>query len=95
MSNPGKNDPINKSSEVKDSNDKHIGQDFNGYPDAPANPEVINPKTPTEKKTAQVDHKDGEKKLDADKNPDGSPKTDEQDSDGSGGAFSQTEEVDD
>ncbi len=115
MDQPKQTDPIDQRSEVRESHDKHIDQDFEGFPDAPSQEDKINPKTETQKKTAQVDVKDGEKKLDADK-PGGrtdettgknkeskwdreksttGDDTSEQDSDGSGGAFSQTEEVDD
>ena len=82
-------DPIKKKEQVKTSKDKHIDQDYAGFPDSPAKEQVINPKTTQEKKVAAVDTKDGEK-TDRYKK-----EIDEQESDGSGGAFSATEELTD
>jgi hypothetical protein len=75
---------------------KHTNQDFNGYPDAPAKEEIINPKTKQEKKVAAVDSKDGEKIINPQekkktKQPAG--KADEGESDGSANAFDATERV--
>jgi hypothetical protein len=79
--------PITNKDQVKNSSDKHIDQDFAGFPDSPATERIINPKTKQEKKVAAVNVQDGEKKN--------KPKdhVDEQESDGSGGAFSSTEEL--
>jgi hypothetical protein len=79
--------PITNKNQVKSSTDKHIDQDFAGYPDSPATERVINPKTKQEKKVAAVNVQDGEK-INKPKD-----KIDEQYSDGSGGAFSSTEEL--
>ncbi|HMG81821.1 MAG TPA: hypothetical protein VK559_02180 [Ferruginibacter sp.] len=82
-----RNNPIVKPEQVKTSSDKHIDQDFAGYPDSPAKENIINPKTKKDKKIAAVDVQDGEKIK--------KPKyeVDEQESDGSGGAFGGTEEM--
>jgi hypothetical protein len=52
-----KTDPIDKKEKVQQSNDKRIDEDFKGYPHNPAKEEVINPKTRTEKITANVEKK--------------------------------------
>lgn len=70
--------PITKKEEIRQNPDNKIDQDFQGYPHGPANDETINPKTKNDKKTADLDHKDGEK---------GFNEIDEQDSDGSANAF--------
>ena len=82
-----RNNPIQNADQVKTSSDKHIDQDFTGYPDSPAKENIINPKTKQDKKTAAINIQDGEKVN--------KPKyeVDEQESDGSGGAFSATEEL--
>ena len=67
--------------DIRDHPDHKIDQDFNGYPSGPAKDETIHPKSGNEKKTADVDNKDGEKRTYR-KN-----ETDEQDSDGSANAF--------
>jgi len=82
---------IQHKSEVADHADAKIDEDFNGYPNNPASEKVIRPETSTEKKTAAVNVKDGEKM----KETSAKKQTDEQDSDGSGGAFGGTEEVKD
>ena len=86
----GKNDPIKKGADVKESNDEHIAQDFEGFPGGHAKEEVINPKSAKEKKTAATGVKDGEKKLKAKA---AQENVGEEDSEGSGGAFDATEEV--
>ena len=73
--------PINKKEEIKQNPDNKIDQDFKGYPSGPANDETINPKTEADKKTADLENKDGEKRIYK------KDKTDEQDSDGSANAF--------
>ena len=70
---------------VKSSNDNKIDQDFPGFPHGHAKENIINPKTNTEKKIADVNNKDGEKRN--------RKEIDESRSDGSGGAFNATEEV--
>jgi len=70
-----KNKPIREKEEIKNNPDNKIDQDFNGYPSGPAKDEVIHPTTKTEKKTADINNKDGEKRID------------EQESDGSANAF--------
>ena len=50
-----------KKEDIQRNPDNHIDQDYPGFPHAPAKEEVIHPKTKTEKKTAAVHHKDGEK----------------------------------
>ena len=76
-----KNDPIKNKEEIRQNPDNKIDQDFKGYPAGPANDETINPETEEEKKIADLDNKDGEKRV-YKKN-----ETDEQDSDGSANAF--------
>lgn len=76
-----KNGPIRDKEEIRQSPDKKIDQDFEGYPAGPAKDETIKPKTEDEKKIADLDNKDGEKRV-YKKN-----ETDEQDSDGSANAF--------
>jgi hypothetical protein len=83
-----RNSPIKNASDVKKSTDKHIDQDFTGYPDAPSKENVINPKTKQEKKTAAINVQDGEK---TDKYKKDDNEVDEQQSDGSGGAFSESD----
>lgn len=78
----GKTDAMTGKEEVAANNDNKIDQDFPGFPHGHAKPELIKPVTQQQKKTAAVNTKDGEK-----------INYDEQQSDGSGGAFSATEEV--
>src|SRR5688572_5954659 len=81
----GENEPIRTNQDVEKNPDKHIDQDFSGYPHAPASRELINPKTKQERKSAAINIKDGEKIS----------KKGEQDSDGSANAFDATESVQD
>lgn len=76
-------DPIKGKEEIKQNPDHKIDQDFIGYPAGPAKDETINPKTTDEKKTADLENKDGEKRV-YKKN-----ETDEQESDGSANAFNE------
>ena len=76
-----KPNPITKKEEVKQNPDNKIDQDFNGYPSGPAKDETIDPKTKDEKKIADIENKDGEKRIYK------KTETDEQDSDGSANAF--------
>lgn len=73
--------PIIEKEEIKQNPDNKIDQDFKGYPSGPAKDETINPKTEEEKKIADFENKDGEKRVynKTDK--------DKQDSDGSANAF--------
>lgn len=81
---------MSQKEDVAKNSDNKIDEDFNGYPHGQAEEKLIKPETSTEKKTAAVDVKDGEKM----ENTRGrSKRKDEQDSDGSGGAFAGTEDV--
>ena len=73
--------PIRKKEEIKQNPDNKIDEDFKGYPDGPAKNETIKPETNEERKIADLDNKDGEKRI-YKKN-----EIDEQDSDGSANAF--------
>jgi len=77
-----KNEPIRKKEEIKNNPDNKIDQDFNGYPTGPASDEVINPKTSPQKKVADINNKDGEKRNNRNRKT-----IDEQESDGSANAF--------
>jgi len=61
--------PIDKKEEVKQSNDKHIGQDFENYPHSPANESIINPRTKAERLTADTENKHAGKQNPAKKKP--------------------------
>lgn len=76
-----KTDPITKKEQIKQNPDNKIDQDFKGYPSGPAKDDTITPNTEEEKKIADLENKDGEKRT-YKKN-----ETDEQDSDGSANAF--------
>lgn len=85
------NSPMRNQQQVANSKDQKIDEDFPGYPGGHAKKEIIQPKTATEKKTAALDTKDGEKMNSTPaKRKSG---IDEQQSDGSGGAFGATESV--
>jgi hypothetical protein len=71
--------PILKKEEIRQNPDNKIDQDFKGYPHGTAKEEIIKPETEQEKKIADLDNKDGEKRTY--KKPDG------QDSDGSANPF--------
>lgn len=51
------NTPILNKEDVKNNPDPKIDEDFSGFPHGEAKESIINPKTPTERKTAQVDTK--------------------------------------
>ena len=51
------NTPMENKEDVKNNPDNKIDEDFSGFPDGEAKESTINPKTPTERKTAQVDTK--------------------------------------
>ena len=72
-------DPIDKKEEVQKTKDKHITQDFPGYPHAPSQEKTINPKTKEDQANARLIKKE---KYNED---------DEQSSDGSANAFEQSE----
>jgi len=77
-----KNKPIREKEEIKNNPDNKIDQDFKGYPAGHATEEVINPKTASQKKVADINNKDGEKR-----NTENRKAIDEQKSDGSANAF--------
>ena len=55
--------PITKKEEVRDNPDNKIDEDFKGYPHGNAKEEIIKPETEEEKKIADIDNKDGEKRA--------------------------------
>ena len=55
--------PITKKEEVKENPDNKIDEDFKGYPHGHAKEQIIKPETDEEKKIADVDNKDGEKRI--------------------------------
>ena len=57
-----KNKPMTKKEEISSHPDNKIDQDFRGYPHGPAKDETIKPETGEEKKVADLDNKDGEKR---------------------------------
>jgi hypothetical protein len=88
----GKNKPLKKE-DIPKHPDKHIDQDFEGYPHNPANENIISPGSKTDKLTAGLS-----KNQSAGTQPPQKHElrkeledVDEQLSDGSGGAFSETE----
>ena len=85
------NRPILQESQVKKSADHKIDDDFPGYPHGQSKKEIIQPRTRTERKVAAVDVKDGEKQFKS--RPAKRKETDEQESDGSAGAFGGSEQV--
>ncbi len=82
------NDPIMKKADVQQSNDEHIDQDFPGFPNNPSKESIISPKSHADHVAANTEDVEviPQKKMDA---------PDEIVSDGSGSAFSGTEEFDD
>jgi hypothetical protein len=56
-----KPNPLTKK-DIQQNPDNRIDQDFPGYPHAPASKEIIKPETEVEKKIADTDNKDGEKR---------------------------------
>jgi len=88
--------PIDSKQDIQNSSDKHIDQDFPGYPHAAAKDELIKPKTKEQKKTAAVNTKDGEKIIrPVNKKKSSAVKPGEEDSDGSANAFEGTENITD
>jgi hypothetical protein len=57
-----KTTPIKNKQSISEHSDNKIDQDFPGFPQPPSSLELIQPKTEDEKKTADIDNKDGEKK---------------------------------
>lgn len=82
-----KTNPIQNKEAVQQSNDNKIDQDFPGFPHGQAKENIINPKTAADKETADIGNMDGEKRSTQFLN------TNEAASDGSGNAFTATEEV--
>ena len=80
-------DPLTNKEDIQKSSDNKIDQDFSGFPHGTAKESIINPTTKQEKKIAAVDITDGEK---VNKN---AGQKDEAASDGSGGAFEDTENM--
>lgn len=74
--------PIQEHEEVAKNPDPRIDEDFKGFPHAPAQKEIIRPKTENEEKTAGT----------AEKADQHSEQSDPQLSDGSARAFEETEE---
>ena len=56
-----KNKPIADKQDIQNNSDKHIDQDFEGYPHGSAKEEMITPASQQEKKVAAFNIKDGEK----------------------------------
>jgi hypothetical protein len=81
-----KNKPMQDKQDIQKHPDKHIDQDYEGYPHAPSREEQIKPATDQQKKSAAVNVKDGEKKF--------KTKPEEKDN-GSANAFERTENVSD
>jgi hypothetical protein len=79
-----KNHPIKDKEEIRNNPDPKIDQDFEGYPAGPARDETIKPKTKQDKKTADLDDYDDEKRIIRPEEP---GEFDEQESDGSASAF--------
>lgn len=79
-------DPMVSKEEVKKSQDNKIDQDYPGFPAAPSTKETIQPQTLDEHLTAGSIKKAPDDDESRKKNA-----HDESDSDGSGGAFEQTE----
>jgi hypothetical protein len=86
-----KTKPMTKKEDLRSNPDRHIDQDFEGYPHGTATEELIKPKTKTQKKTAALHIKDGEKMntTPAEKKQGQEGQVD----DGSASAFEGTEEV--
>lgn len=82
---PGKESKaITRKDEIAQNPDPKIDEDFKGYPTGPAKDNTINPATPEEERAADLDKKDGEKRIIP---PGGRESVDEQESDGSANAF--------
>ena len=76
--------PITKKEETKENPDNKIDEDFKGFPHGTSTEEAIKPSTRNKQDNSDGEQKDGEKQnID----PDDRKSFDEQDSDGSAGAF--------
>lgn len=75
---------ITRKDEIAQNPDPKIDEDFKGYPTGPAKDNTINPSTPAEERAADLDKKDGEKRIIP---QDERKSMDEQKSDGSANAF--------
>jgi hypothetical protein len=92
----GQTNPIKQKEEVQKSNDRHIDQDFEGYPHSLSSENLINPKTREDKLTAEA--KDGEnisQRTEEVKKNSMSDQSEEIASDGSANAFESTEGMSD
>lgn len=89
QSNHTKPAPIKSKEEVAHNPDKKIDDDFPGFPDAPSEEKTIDPASATDRTTADINYKDGEKRNRSRYSHD----IDESQSDGSGSAFDRTEQV--
>ena len=81
--------PLRDKKDIQKNSDHKIDEDFPGFPNGSATEKIITPKTALEKKVAAV-NTTGEEKVNKKKG-----EKDEAESDGSGGAFTGTEEVKD
>jgi hypothetical protein len=85
-------DPVDKKQEVQKSKDKHIDQDFEGYPHDPSREDVIDPKSEQDRNDANMRiREDNLKEESSNKMKSSENDIDEIESDGSAGAFSATE----
>ncbi|WP_153798669.1 hypothetical protein [Foetidibacter luteolus] len=81
--------PITSKEDVKKSKDERIDEDFKGFPNPPAKESIINPETKEDRKTAAVNGENNtQTKTDK-------TKINEEESDGSGGAFDAADPVPD
>lgn len=88
--NAGNTTPLTNKDEIQKDPDQKIDEDFPGYPHGSSKDNIIKPGNKDDKKTADTNNKDGEKiNIPKNKRP-----IDESQSDGSGGAFEATEQVD-
>lgn len=55
--------PIKDKEEILKNPDKKIDEDFKGFPGGLASEQIIKPETAEEEKTADLENKDGEKKV--------------------------------
>ncbi len=94
--------PLTKKEEVKKNPDKHIDQDFPGYPHSPSKEKTIKPQSQEQKAEANIIGKDKKPYKSEPVHGSGVPQksnkgdeTEEQNSDGSASAFEGTEELKD
>lgn len=55
--------PLQSKKDIQQNSDARIDQDFPGYPNGSSSDEMIKPKSATQKKTAGIQVKDGEKVI--------------------------------